>query len=201
LPILFSSGMSDPDELDGAVALCCAAGAPFAVFQCTTAYPCPPESIGLNVLAEFRERYACPVGLSDHSGKVFAGLAAAALGASLIEVHVAFSRQMFGPDVPASLTFPELAELVHGIREIGHMLRSPVSKAAVANQVAPLRRMFGKSVVAARDLPAGTVLQAGHLALKKPGTGIPAAQIDAVIGRRLSRHLSADALLAETDLE
>lgn len=71
--------------------------------QCSSRYPAPPETTGLNLLAEMHRRYETPVGLSDHSGKPYASLAAVTLGANMIEVHVALSRQMFGPDVPASL--------------------------------------------------------------------------------------------------
>jgi N-acetylneuraminate synthase len=171
-----------------------------AIFQCTTAYPCPPEKWGLNVLAELRARYGCPVGLSDHSGGIAAGLAAAALGANLLEVHVTFSRECFGPDVPASVTFEELRQLVDGVGQIGVALAHPVDKQAMARETAELKRIFGKSVVAARDLPAGHVLGDGDLALKKPGTGIPAARLPEVMGRRLARAVAADTLLTEQDL-
>src|SRR5207247_4192643 len=83
-PVLLSSGMSGWEDLDAAVACVRAGGAPVAVYQCTTAYPCPAEQLGLNILAELRARYRCPVGLSDHSGTIYAGLAAVTLGASLL---------------------------------------------------------------------------------------------------------------------
>ncbi len=200
-PVLLSSGMSDWAELDAAVAICRNAGAPFAVFQCTSAYPAPPERTGLNVLAELRGRYGCPVGLSDHSGKIFASLAAAAAGASLIEVHLAFSKQMFGPDVASSLVPADLALLAEGLREIHVMRTTPVDKNQAAAETAALKRVFGKSVVARIPLPAGTVLAAAHLALKKPGTGIPAAQLESLPGRRLRVDVAADAPLRLEDLE
>ena len=80
-PILLSSGMSDMQELDAAVDRVRRAGIPLAVLQCTTAYPCPPERVGLNMIPFFRERYACFVGLSDHSGTIYPGIAAATIGA------------------------------------------------------------------------------------------------------------------------
>jgi len=171
-----------------------------AIFQCTTSYPCPPEEIGLNVIPEIRERYAVPVGLSDHSGKIYAGLAAVSQGANLIEVHVTLSRGMFGPDVPASLTPKELRQLVEGIRFIEAALAAPVDKDRAAEQRAELRELFFHSLVAKQDLPAGTVLQREHLAAKKPGTGIPTERLPQLIGRRLARDLKRDQLLAEEDL-
>ena len=200
-PVLLSSGMSGWTELDEAVATVRRRGAPVAVMQCTTAYPCPPERLGLNVIGEIRERYGCPAGLSDHSGTIYAGLAAAALGAELIEVHITFSRECFGPDVPASVTTGELAELAKGVRFIETALASPVAKDAVAEELAAMKAVFGKSVVAGRDLEAGRVLCSEDLALKKPGGGIPPQRMKDLIGRRLRRAVAANEALTEDDLE
>jgi N,N'-diacetyllegionaminate synthase len=200
-PLLMSSGMSDLAELDRAVGWARDGGVPAAVFQCTTQYPCPPERVGLNLLEEYRSRYELPVGLSDHSGTPFPGLAAVTLGASFLEVHVTFHRGLFGPDVPASLTVEELARLVEGVRFIERMQRHPVDKDALAVGFAPLRSMFGKGVVAARALPSGYLLQETDLDLKKPADGIPAAELAGVAGRRLQRALAPDDPVRWEDLE
>jgi N-acetylneuraminate synthase len=201
LPILLSTGMSPLSEIDAAVERVKARGLPLAVLQCTTAYPCPPEKVGLNLIPFFRERYGCAVGLSDHSGTIYPGLAAVTLGIEVLEVHVTLSREMFGPDVPASITTTELRQLVEGIRYIEKMKANPVDKDAIAQELAPLRNLFTKSVVARMDLPAGTVLREEHLTVKKPGTGIPASRLPELIGRRLRRAVKADELLQEDDLE
>lgn len=201
-PVMLSSGMSGWAELDAAAETVVKAGAPLAVFQCTSAYPCPAEKLGLNVIGQLRDRYECPVGLSDHSGKVFAGLAASTLGADLIEVHVTFSRECFGPDVPASLTTGELRELVEGVQFIGRALANPVDKEQAAGELAGMKRIFGKSVVAQRALPAGHCVEtARDLALKKPGTGMPAECLASLEGRRLRRPIAANGLLSEEDFE
>jgi N,N'-diacetyllegionaminate synthase len=200
-PVLLSSGMSGLAELDRAVGVIREVGAPVVVLQCATAYPCPPSQVGLNVLEDFRTRYECPVGLSDHSGTIFPGLAAVTLGAEVVEVHVAFSREMFGPDVPASLTTAELADLVQGIRFIEAMLAAPVDKDAVADAMAPMRHLFTKSVVTKAALPSGTALREEHLAAKKPGTGIPASAMSDVVGRHLRHDVAFDQVLTEDDLE
>ena len=199
-PVLLSSGMSRWEELDQAVEVCRKAGAPVAVFQCTTLYPCPPEKVGLNVLAELQRRYQCPVGLSDHSGSIYAGLAAAALGASFIEVHVTFSRDIFGPDVCASITFPELKQLAEGIRALHRMVQSKVEKETVAGELEGLRQTFQKSIVAKRALAAGTILGPEDVVLKKAGPGLPPRELDYTLGRRLARAVRADAPLQEADL-
>jgi N-acetylneuraminate synthase len=201
LPMLVSTGMSALAEIDSAVACVRARGLPLAVMQCTSAYPSPPEKIGLNVIPMFRDRYGCAVGLSDHSGTIYPGLAAATIGIDVLEVHVTLSREMFGPDVKSSVTSAELRQLVEGVRFIEAMRTHPVQKDAMAAELAPLRMLFTKSVVVRRDLPAGVELLAEHLAAKKPGTGIPAARLRDVVGSRLARAVRADHVLLETDLE
>jgi N,N'-diacetyllegionaminate synthase len=201
LPMLVSSGMSPVSEIDAAAEQIKAAGLPLTILQCTSAYPCPPEKIGLNLLPYFRERYGCNVGLSDHSGTIYPGLAGAAVGMDVLEVHITLSREMFGPDVPASITTSELKQLVEGVRFIEKMRANPVDKDAMAAEMAPLRNLFTKSVVARIDLPAGVALQEDHLAVKKPGTGIPAARMNELIGRRLKQPVAADTLLSEEDFE
>jgi N-acetylneuraminate synthase len=200
-PVMLSTGMSGLAEVDKAVERVRRHKVPLAVLQCATIYPSPPEAVGLNVIPELRQRYSCAAGLSDHSGTIFPGLAAATLGIEMLEIHVAFSREMFGPDVVASVTTDELATLVRGIRFIETMRNNPVNKEKVGDQVAGLRSIFMKSIVANSDLAAGTRLEQQHLALKKPGTGLAAEQMESVIGRRLLHAVARDAQIRLEDLE
>jgi sialic acid synthase SpsE len=196
-PLLLSSGMSSWAELDAAVE---AAGESVTVLQCTSAYPTQPERVGLNLLAELRQRYGKPVGLSDHALGHYASLAAVALGAVAIEKHFTLSNELYGPDAALALEPYELEELVDGIREIEAMLASPVDKDDL-EPYADMKRVFEKSVVATADIPAGTVIERGMLAAKKPGTGIPARRLDEVVGRRARVDIAADSVLAEDALE
>ena len=200
-PVLLSTGMSDLAEVDAAVSRVRARGVQTGVFQCTTAYPCPPEKVGLNLIPVFRERYGGWIGLSDHSATIYPGLAAAAIGLDMLEVHVALSREMFGPDVVASVTTAELRQLVDGVRFIERMRAHPVDKEAAARETAPLRRLFTRSLVARHAMPAGTVLAAEHIAIKKPGTGLSPDRLDQVIGRRLRRAVAEDEVLSAEDIE
>lgn len=200
LEVLLSSGMSTWAEIEAAVEVCRSAGAPVAVLQCNTAYPCPPEKVGLNVLAEMADRFDCPVGLSDHSGTIFPALAAVTLGAAAIEVHVTLSRDAFGPDVVASVTHHELAELVRGVRFVEAALAHPLDKDDEAAALGDMRSIFTKSVVAAQARPAGHVLRADDLVVKKPGTGIPASRAGDLVGRTLVRAIVADELLNWDDV-
>jgi len=200
-PILLSSGMSPWTEIDQAVAILKAHAAQFAVMQCTSVYPTPPEKTGLNILGELHQRYGCAVGLSDHSGTIFPALACAGAGAlDVLEVHVTFSREDSGPDVPASITFEEMKILIEGLRFIEKANAHPVDKDAMATELAELRQIFTKSIVAADDLAEGTVLEAAHLALKKPGTGLPAGRLGDVVGKTLKRAVVRDDILSESDL-
>lgn len=200
-PIILSSGMSTTAELDEAVARVKRASVPLTVLQCTSMYPCPPEKVGVDVIPEFRARYGCAVGLSDHSGTIFPGLVAATLGADVIEVHVTLSRDMFGPDQPVSVTTSELAQLVSGVRFIERMRAGAFHKDEMAAETAPLRALFTRSVAPRTNLPSGTILEPAHLTLKKPGTGIPPSRLTNLLGRRLRRDVRADELIQETDLE
>jgi len=200
-PVLLSTGMSPIEEIDAAVARVRGRNVEVGVFQCTTAYPCPPEKIGLNLITFYRDRYGCWVGLSDHSATIFPGLAGAALGIDMLEVHVALSREMFGPDVVASVTTQELRQLVDGIRFIERMRANPLDKNASAQETAPLRKLFTRSLVASTDLPAGTVIAREHVAIKKPGTGLAPDRLEEIIGRRLARSVFADQVLAVDDIE
>ena len=200
-PVVLSSGLSPIAETDAAVARVKARGRPLGVMQCTSAYPCPPERVGLNLVPVYRDRYGCWVGLSDHSATIYPGLAGVALGLDLLEVHVALSRDMFGPDVVASVTTGELRQLVDGVRFIETMRANPLDKDASARDTEPLRRLFTRSLVARRALPAGAVLAAADLAIKKPGTGLPPERLADVVGRKLTRAVEADQLLAIDDIE
>lgn len=200
-PIIFSSGMSPWKELDIAIQTARDEGAEVAILQCTTAYPTKPEKVGLNVIGELRERYKCPVGLSDHSGTIYAGLAAAALGADIIEVHVTFSHESFGPDVPASITTVELKQLVEGVKFVNSALKHPINKDTVAEEMHDLRMTFNKSIVASRSVDRGTLLTLDDLTVKKPGNGIPASKMREVIGKKLRKNVAKDQQLRESDFE
>ena len=200
-PILLSSGMSTWEDLDKTVERIRAADVDLTVFQCTTRYPTPPEEMGLNVLAELRERYKCSVGLSDHSSTVFAGLAAATLGADWLEVHVTLSRRAFGPDVTSSLTVEELRQVVEGARWIDRARANPVSKQMLDPDLSRMQSLFGQSLVAVRDLTVGALLTRQDVGCRKPGKGIPVSQVEDYLGRRLNRPVSSGQFFEKADFE
>jgi len=201
LPVLLSTGMSSLEEIDQVVAWIKQRGLPLAIFQCTSKYPSPPEALGLNMLAFFRQRYGVPVGLSDHSGAIYAGLAAVTLGASLLEVHVTLSREMFGLDVPVSVTTAELRQLAEGVRFIERALAHPLDKDAAAQEMQSIRQTFNKALVARRDLQAGHCLSRADLTARKPASaGIPAQRLEEVLDKPLHRDLAEGEFITEADL-
>jgi N-acetylneuraminate synthase len=123
-----------------------------------------------------------------------------ALGASLLEVHITLSRKAFGPDVSASITPKELKELMEGTQFIQSALAHPIQKKNLTSEIKDLRTMFGKSLVAVHDLMAGDVLKKGDLSARKPGDGIPVAQIENIIGRKLIKEVHKGQFLKLTDL-
>ncbi len=199
--VLISTGMSTIEEIDNAVKSVKAYHDNFAVFQCTSKYPCPADSVGINNINLFRERYQCEVGLSDHSGTIYPGLAASTLGAEFLEVHITLSKDSYGPDVSSSLTPEELKALVDGVRFNELMHSHPVDKNTMAKELGELRNIFQKSIVARNDLSAGEILTKDNITVKKPGTGIPAKHFEKLIGEKLKSNIAKDELLSLSHIE
>jgi len=200
LEIFLSTGMSRIDEIDKAVERIQNKGLKVTVLQCTSMYPTPKEKIGLNLLGFFRERYKCDVGLSDHSGTIYPGFAATTLGASVLEVHTTFSRDMFGPDVSSSITINELNQLVNGVRFIEKMMKHYVDKDLIADELKDMRQTFMKSIVYSVNMKRGTLIDRRNVSFKKPGTGIDPLNIEKVLGKKLKRNVKTDELLSMDDL-
>ena len=199
-PIILSSGLSTFDDLDQTIEFLQPYKCALSLLQCTTRYPTRASDVGLNVINELKIRYGLPVGLSDHSGTVFAPLAAVAFGAEIIEFHIVFDRRSFGPDSSSSLEIREIPELVSGIKFISQSVMSPIDKSTIS--VDPeLLRIFGKSLSVNANLPIGHRLRLEDLESKKPSSmGIPASEYRRVIGSKLARSMRAWEFLNESDL-
>ncbi len=196
--IMLSSGLSSMEELQQAVNLIQSYGNAFSILQCTTAYPTQPHQWGLNVLGELRNRFNVPIGFSDHSGCIYAGLAATALGADILEFHAVFDRDMFGPDAKSSLTMAEISQLVMGARQIRNSLAHPVRKEVTDPA---LKNMFGKSLAINKTKQAGDIVTFDDLDTKKPaGYGLAASDFEMIIGKKLKRTMTANSFLNADDL-
>jgi N,N'-diacetyllegionaminate synthase len=134
-PVLLSTGMATDAEIRAASGYFFGTNCGYSFLRCTTLYPCPPEKIGLV------GGWQSYIGLSDHSGTIYPGLAAAALGCKVLEVHVCWSKEQGGFDTAASLDMGQLGQLVEGVRFIEKAMQ-PVDKDAMAEKLAETRRVF-----------------------------------------------------------
>lgn len=200
IPVIMSTGMSDLEEIDSSVKILNENRINFAILQCTSIYPCPPEKVGINIIPFFKKRYSCPVGLSDHTGKIFTGIAATAFGANILESHIVLSRECFGPDVTSSITTSELKELVDGVKFVGKIIKNPVDKNLIYKEMLETKKLFTKSIAYAKSLPAGTKLEKRYLKFVKPGTGIPAYRLYDIIGKTLKKSVIEGDFLTFKDL-
>ena len=201
-PIILSSGMSSFAELDKTIEFLRPFGNDLTVLQCTTSYPTPAERVGLNVISELKNRYPdLKIGLSEHTSKIYTGIAAVALGAEVLEFHVVFDRRIFGPDAKSSLTIDETKELVNGVRFIEKSLAHPIDKSDNSAYTG-LKKIFEKTLAVNKDLPAGHILQFDDLEAKKPAQqGISAADFRAAIGRKLNKSKGKYSFLKMEDLD
>jgi len=200
-PIILSSGMSSFDELDRTVDFLKSKNASYSILQCTTSYPTIPENYGLNIIEELKNRYKVTVGYSDHSAKIETCIAAAALGAEILEFHAVFSREDPGPDSKSSLEIDEIKQLVDSVKNINIALQHPVDK----NDTHPyteMKNIFEKSLAVKKDLTAGEVLRFEDLEAKKPkGHGIDAARFEEVIGKKIKKDLRQWDFLTKEDID
>lgn len=198
--IILSSGMSSLDELDSTINFLKPFNNSLSILQCTTAYPTVAGQWGLNQLQVLKERFGLPTGFSDHSGDIFACLAATAMGASILEFHSVFDKNMFGPDAKASLTMSEISKLVQGVNDITKDLSSNTNKES-SESFSELKKIFQKSLAVNKDLESGHIISFDDLESKKPaGYGINAGEFKKVLGRKLSQKKSAQDFLNESDL-
>ncbi len=201
-PIILSSGMSSFQEIDDAVAFIQTFGNDLSIVQCTTSYPTPYDRLGLNVITELKEKYPkLKIGLSEHTGSIYAGIAATAIGAELLEFHAVFDRRIFGPDAKSSMTIDEIKQLVEGVRNIEASLANPINKSD-NSQYTDLKKIFEKSLAINKDVKKGHTIRFDDLEAKKPkGYGIDASQFRNVIGKKLKSDKSQYDFIKTEDLE
>jgi N,N'-diacetyllegionaminate synthase len=200
-PILLSSGMSSFDELETSIAFLREFGNPLIIMQCTSKYPTSPKEWGLNNIQELKNRFELPVGFSDHSGTIYACLAAAVMGAEVFEFHVVFDKRQFGPDVSSSITIDQVKILTDGIKTIQIAMNNPLNKDNIS-QFEDLKNMFGKSLSVNKNKKAGEIIEFDDLESKKPSEyGIPAIEFEKVIGKTLNKNLAKWSFLNWGDLD
>jgi N,N'-diacetyllegionaminate synthase len=201
LPLILSTGAAELAEVERTVGWLYRHGAAerAAILHCVSSYPTPPERATLAAITVLRQRLAdLPIGYSDHTVETFTAALAVACGACLLEKHLTLDRAAPGPDHAASLEAAQLAEYC-ALARIGFALRGPFAKEPLPEEQ-EVRRQTRQSLVARRNLPAGTVLARDMLCIKRPGTGIPAAELDRAIGHTTTRDVKANSVLTWDDL-
>lgn len=196
-PMIVSTGMSTPEEIDATVQALRSEKASFALMHCTSTYPTPFEHVQMGCIAALQAKYGVPVGFSDHTLGTAISLAAVASGANLFEKHFTASRSLPGPDQQGSMEPKELEALVRDIRAIEKALGA-TKKIQPGEQ--DVRNMALHSVVSIRDIAAGATIGKDDVWVKRPGTGIPAAKLQDVIGRVAKRAIAKDSLIHLEDL-
>lgn len=197
-PLILSTGMSRPEEVQTTVEFLNDHAVPFILLHCNSTYPAPVQDIHLRWMEELRRIHPL-IGYSGHERGIAVTLAAVALGAAVVERHFTLDRGMEGPDHAASLEPAEFRRLVEGIRDIEQALgdgrRREPSQGEMIN-----RENLGKSLVAACALPKGTVIEKKHLKTRSPGQGLSPQLHERLLGRTLRRDMSEEDFFYRSDL-
>jgi sialic acid synthase SpsE len=168
-----------------------------AILHCVATYPSPMNEMNLRVIPALKGIYPeCVVGFSDHSIGLTAAIGAVALGARIVEKHVTLDKNAHGPDHWFSMDMPELKALCDAVSDIDAALGHPRKRVLPCEENG--RRLAVRSLSAARDLPAGTVLSAGDLKAVRPGGGLPPKMMEIVHGLKMCRPLRRNEQLSWT---
>ncbi len=192
--LILSTGMSDLEEIRSAVEVLKEYGAEdVTVLHCNTEYPTPYSDVNLKAMRTIEEEIGVAAGYSDHTPGMEAAIAAAALGASVIEKHFTLDRNMEGPDHKASLEPDELAEMIRAVRHVEQALgdgRKTPSGSEKKNM--PIAR---KSIVARCGIKKGERFTEENLTAKRPGTGISPMRWNELIGQEAKRDFAEDEMI------
>jgi len=192
-PVVLSTGMCNLGEVEAAVEVLQQDEVEFAILHCVSNYPTDPRDVNLRAMHTLRTAFRVPIGYSDHTLGTCVSVAAATLGACIVEKHFTLDRTLPGPDHAASLEPAELCSLVRDIRVVEDALGTGRKTAAASERnTAEVAR---KSLVAAKDIPAGTVLTEEHISIKRPGTGLPPAMRNFIVNRTARNAIPAGALI------
>jgi len=193
-PVVMSTGMSSLEEVQAAFDILVQNGTPkITLLQCNTEYPTPFEDVNLRAMQTMRERFQVEVGYSDHTQGIAIPIAAAALGAAVIEKHFTLDRNMEGPDHKASLELDELSAMILGIRAAEEALgdgKKVASKSEYKNL-----SVVRKSIVACCAIKKGDRFTETNITVKRPGTGISPMKWFDLLGRTAQRDYDKDELI------
>ncbi|ATY81671.1 pseudaminic acid synthase [Aeromonas veronii] len=189
-PLIISTGMANEAEIAAAVEMALKHGnGQLALLHCVSGYPAPAAEYNLRTIPMLRQRFGVEVGLSDHTLGAATAITATALGATLIEKHFTLARADGGPDCAFSMEPAELTELIASVNTAHAALGMADYQLTASEQG---NRAFRRSLYLVRDIAAGDVLTAAHIKSVRPALGLPPADYDRLIGKRVNRSLSAN---------
>jgi N,N'-diacetyllegionaminate synthase len=194
--VILSTGMATLGDIEAAIAVLEQAGTPrklITILHCTTEYPTPMTEVNLRAMQSIQAAFGVAVGYSDHTPGIEVAIAAAALGATVIEKHFTIDRNLSGPDHKASLEPDELKAMVKAIRNIEIALGDGVKR--ITPSEARNKPISRKSLVACKAIKMGELFSAENISSKRPGTGISPMRWDEVIGRTALRDFAIDELI------
>ena len=188
-PMVISTGIALPEDIQRAVETCRVAGNDdITLLKCTSSYPAPVENANLRTMVDMKERYGVKVGLSDHTMGSDVAVAAVALGATVVEKHFILDRSIGGPDAAFSMEKDEFAAMVRAIRNVEKALGEvvyPTDPASIKG------REFCRSLYVARDIRAGERITEENVRSVRPGFGLPPRYLPAILGKRVKRDVEA----------
>ncbi len=195
-PIILSTGMSSMGDIEAAIDVLEKSGtlrSKITVLHCTTEYPTPMSEINLSAMQSIRKAFGVSVGYSDHSAGIEVSIAAAALGAKVIEKHFTLDRNLPGPDHKASLEPNELKLMISMIRNIEIAMGDGIKR--LTESEVKNKCVARKSIVAIASIKVGEAFTPKNISVKRPANGISPMNWDTVIGRRATRDFSIDELI------
>tara|TARA_Y100000590_G_scaffold466739_1_gene643146 strand:- start:3474 stop:4481 length:1008 start_codon:yes stop_codon:yes gene_type:complete len=195
--VILSTGMSTFKEIKEAIYILNKSGTPMkkiTLLQCNTEYPTPFKDVNLNAMIEMKKKLNIKIGYSDHTMGIEVPIAAAALGAEIIEKHFTLNNNLKGPDHKVSLNPKDFSKMIYSIRNIeksfGNKIKKP-TKSEMSN-----KRIVRRSIVASTNIIKGDIFSLKNLTLKRPGTGISPMKWDKIIGRKAKRNFKKDSLIS-----
>ena len=188
-PMIVSTGMAELEEIRAALEVL-ENGQEITVLHCTTEYPAPEKSVNLRAMMTLQAELGRPVGYSDHTEGIVVPIAAAAMGAVVLEKHFTLDKTMSGPDHKASLEPAELSEMVRAVRRVELCLGNGEKKPSIAEL--ENRKAARKCIVAERAIAAGEIFTAENLTVKRAGAGISPMRWYEVLGKKAIKAFAPD---------
>ncbi len=196
-PVIISTGMSSIDEIEETVNYLKSMNVEFMLTNCTSIYPPPYESINLNLIPKFKEKFNVLIGHSDHTPDIWTSLGAISVGACLVEKHFTLNKGLKGPDYAVSIEPKEFSDMIEAIEKIHLALGS---EKIIHTEEIDVKNWANHSVVLTKDVEIGNLITEDNVQVKRPGTGIPAKELNKVIGNKVNKDLKKNTILQWTDL-